>query len=253
MALSTERESVARTLFVAAAVALVCSVMVTAAVFYLRPIQAVYANVERNRAVIMAAGGTSILASDSEVVEAFFQLEASVFDLATGVALVSTNAHTYNYWQGLPDTEPAYLSVFLKIDKGKLSRVILPIHGKGMWSTIYGFLALQSDLNTIASLVIFKHGETPGIGDKILNPEWLSSWEGRQVADEDGVIRITVSKDSTPMLEQYQIDTITGATVTSEAIGRIVRRMLGPGAYTEIIGALHKDWSRYFEIDIKTG
>src|SRR5690606_9011452 len=66
---------------------------------------------------------------------------------------------------------------------GALDMVVLPIEGKGLWSTMYGFLALDSDLKTIRGLTFYQHGETPGLGGEIDNPRWKSVWVGREAFD----------------------------------------------------------------------
>jgi Na+-transporting NADH:ubiquinone oxidoreductase subunit C len=127
--------------------------------------------------------------------------------------------------------------VYLVHGSGGLERIVLPVHGKGMWSTIYAYIVLQSDLLTVAAIAIHGHGETPGIGDRIQDPGWLASWQGKRLYDATGQVRIQVTKD-TSIEAEYRIDAISGATVTSESVGELVRFWMGPEGYQPLLQRL---------------
>ena len=66
-----------------------------------------------------------------------------------------------------------YTEVYLvKGEDGKVSQIILPMHGNGLWSVMYGFVAIQPDGNTINGITYYDQGETPGLGGEIGNPLW---------------------------------------------------------------------------------
>ena len=96
----------------------------------------------------------------------------------------------------------------------------------GMSSMLYGYVALENDLNTIAAATFYEHAETPGLGDQITRPDWLAQWEGRKIRDQRGVLRFEIGTESvepgSPAAD-YQVDALTGATVTSEAVAALVR------------------------------
>ena len=203
-------EKIGRTLLVATAVALGCSAMVSLAIHYLRPIQETYAQLERNRTVLAAAGELPADISDRQVVTGYLSLDVRLLDMTEAIFVDDSavgNVHTYDHWaleEGsplllTPAGEPAphrpalvprYVPVYLVWKGQTLHRLVLPVHGKGMWSTLYAYLALQSDLSTIAAMHVYRHGETPGIGDRIEDPQWLSTWAGKRVYDDAG--RLTV-------------------------------------------------------------
>lgn len=218
-------------------VALFCSALVTTAVYLLRPVQAAYAAIERNRSIVMAAGTMAADARDDEVVGAFLDLDAVVVDLGTGAVVEDADGHAFDHWAADGEDGPSAVPVYFRREAGRLQRVVLPVDGQGMWSTIRGYLALEPDLNTVAALVILDHGETPGIGDRIQNPEWLAAWQGKHLRDGAGNIMIDVSDDPAVPVEG-RVDTITGATVTSKAVGRLVRRWLGPEGYVAVLAEL---------------
>jgi Na+-transporting NADH:ubiquinone oxidoreductase subunit C len=106
---------------------------------------------------------------------------------------------------------------------------VLPVHGYGLWSTMYGFVALKSDLNTVAGLGFYEHGETPGLGGEIDNPRWKGSWPGKKVYQGDDValslIKGTV--DTSRAGSEYQVDGLAGATLTSRGVTNMVHFWMG--------------------------
>ena len=71
---------------------------------------------------------------------------------------------------------------------GQLQTLIVPIRGYGLWSTLYGFMALKGDLNTVVGLGFYQHGETPGLGGEVDNPKWKALWHGKTLFDADGAV-----------------------------------------------------------------
>jgi Na+-transporting NADH:ubiquinone oxidoreductase subunit C len=238
--------TVPRTLAVAAIVAFACSAMVSGAVYMLRPIQQGYATVERNRAILAVAGRLPPgEVSDREIAARFFDIEIHVVDTASGNYVTDVDARGFDHWQSEIDSgdretiaadsestppaqRPTLVPVYI-VRKGEaLERLVLPVHGRGMWSIIYGYVALSADLSTIADIVFFRHGETPGIGDRIQDPAWLAGWRGKRIYDERHVARIRVVKAAQG---PHQVDLVSGASVTSGATGDLVRHWFGDDGY----------------------
>lgn len=254
----SERESVARTLAFAAGVALLCSLLVSSVVYFLRPIQLAYSAVEQHRAVLIAAGlaepGAGL--SDREVGDRYLELEPRLVDLDAGefAAADSSVIASYDYRTAADDParsksidpaadvaslgqRPRLMPVYLLRGENGLERIVLTVYGQGMWSTIHAYLALEGDFSTIASIWFFEHGETPGIGDRIENPEWLDEWAGKQAYGADGTVRLRIG-GSREVPESSRIDAITGATVTSTAVERLVRYWLGADGYGPFLATL---------------
>ncbi|MCB9870502.1 MAG: NADH:ubiquinone reductase (Na(+)-transporting) subunit C [Planctomycetes bacterium] len=102
----------------------------------------------------------------------------------------------------------------------------LPISGYGLWSTLYGFLALESDRNTVVGITFYKHGETPGLGGEVEKPWWQKNWKGRTTHDTSGnLVGITVLKGQGNDLssQPHAVDGISGATITSNGVSKFVR------------------------------
>jgi Na+-transporting NADH:ubiquinone oxidoreductase subunit C len=114
-----------------------------------------------------------------------------------------------------------------KTDEGDVT--ILPVSGKGLWSTIYGYLALESDNDRVRGITFYKHGETPGLGGEVENPQWTAQWVGKTIRREDG-IGVIVKKgkvDAGVAREKaHYVDGLAGATITSNGVTNFVARDL---------------------------
>jgi Na+-transporting NADH:ubiquinone oxidoreductase subunit C len=118
-------------------------------------------------------------------------------------------------------------------DQG-IETMILPIHGYGLWSTLYGFIALEGDLKTVVGLGFYQHAETPGLGGEVDNPNWRQQWTGKVVYDEDGEVAVQVLKgsvDSSNPNAEHQVDGLAGATLTSRGVEALVRFWLGENGF----------------------
>ncbi len=121
----------------------------------------------------------------------------------------------------------------VKDDAGDFKSLILPIQGQGLWSTLYGFLALGPDVNGIQGITFYEHGETPGLGGEVDNPRWKSLWAGRKAFDEEGNVAIRVKKGiaGTPDADPFQVDGLSGATITSRGITGTLSFWLGDNGF----------------------
>jgi Na+-transporting NADH:ubiquinone oxidoreductase subunit C len=104
---------------------------------------------------------------------------------------------------------------------------VLPISGKGLWSTIYGYLALEGDLDHVRGVTFYKHGETPGLGGECENPAWCATWSGKSILDaQKKLVGVAVKKGkvdgSIPAEKAHKVDGLSGATITSNGITNFV-------------------------------
>ena len=255
-----ERDSVGRNLLVAGVVALVCSLIVSAAVTWLRPIQLAYRSLDQGRTVLVAAGLISEAAAqdEGELVERLLDLEQRLVDLDAG-QFVNADANmiaAYDFRAAAVDPamsreiepaldsasigrRPLVMPVYIRRLDGAIERIVLPVYGQGMWSTIHAYLVLDGDLRRVVRFEIAEHGETPGIGDRIENPDWLARWSGKRAFRDDGtlVLRVAGAPGGDP---DERIDGITGATVTVEAVNSLLRYWLGEDAYGPFLNRLRQ-------------
>lgn len=127
-------------------------------------------------------------------------------------------------------------------DTGALQTLVLPIRGRGLWSTLYGFIALDmtqsaggsGDLK-VAGLTYYKHGETPGLGGEVDNQLWKAKWPGKLVFDDSWNVKVEVSKSATT---EYQVDALSGATLTSNGVSNMLRFWLGENGFGPYLKSL---------------
>jgi len=118
--------------------------------------------------------------------------------------------------------------------------VILPIKGYGLWSTLYGFIALESDLKTVAGIGFYEHTETPGLGGEVDNPKWKASWVGKRAYNSDG-LALEVIKGKVDLARDgadSQIDGLAGATLTTKGVDNLVKYWLGQQGFKPFIDNL---------------
>ena len=97
-----------------------------------------------------------------------------------------------------------------------IESLVLPIEGYGLWKFLYGFIAIEDDLNTVRGITFYEHGETPGLGGEVDNPRWKARWVGQKVFGDDGEPKIEVIKGFAPPPAEapYEVDGLSGATIT---------------------------------------
>ncbi|MCA0901446.1 Na(+)-translocating NADH-quinone reductase subunit C [Microbulbifer agarilyticus] len=241
------KDSVKGTLLVALVLCIVCSVVVSTAAVMLKPTQKANAELDMKKNVLLAGGLiTPDQTSRKAIEEAFGNVTIKYVDLRTGKFTDEAPAggsgraaaKVPSASEKLPaDQDVAKIirrenikEVYLVEENGEMERIILPVRGYGLWGQLYGFLALEKDLNTVAGLGFYEHKETPGLGGEVDNPRWKSQWEGKEVYDADGGVDISVIKGSVdPNSPQaiHQVDGLSGATLTSKGVDNLVKFWLG--------------------------
>ena len=245
----------------AAAVCLVCSIVVSSTAVALRPRQAQNKELDRQKQVLIVASlmGPSESVEAAEVQRLFDEsIIARVVDLSTGAYDESVDTATYDQRKATKDPAmskpadpnpagirrlPYKAVVYQKVVDGEVEMLILPIEGAGLWSTLYGFIALASDTTTIEGITFYEHGETPGLGGEIDNPSWKALWPGRQAFDGSGEIAIEVIKGNAgpPADDPYRVDGLSGATITARAVSHLVQFWLADDGYGPYLDQFRAD------------
>jgi len=258
--LARPNDSREKTLFVAVALALVCSVAVSLAAVGLRPLQEANARDDLRRNLLIAAGLLEERDERADVEALFERVEARVVDLGTGEYAEDIDPDVYDARSAVRDPgmstavapgddiasikrRERYATVYLVRDGDALEQVILPVRGYGLWSTMYGFLALENDLDTIVGLKFYEQGETAGLGAEVDNPNWRGQWAGKKLDDAEGNLAIAVVKGGVPRGDEgaeHKVDGLAGATLTARGVENLVRYWLGEqgfGPYLERLAA----------------
>jgi len=252
----SSNDSIRKTLIVAFSLCIVCSVIVSAAAVMLKPAQEINKTLDRKRNILAAAG---MLDDSRSVEEQFAQVTTRVVDLRTGRFTDDIDPQKYDQRKAAKDSAGSkvlssdqdqakisrrehYALVYLvENEQGEIDKIILPIHGYGLWSTLYGFIALESDGNTVAGLGFYEHGETPGLGGEVDNPRWKSVWPGKQVY-RDGNVAVGLIKgavDPANANAAWQIDGLAGATLTARGVTNLVQFWLGENGFEPFLDNLN--------------
>ncbi|WP_299201785.1 Na(+)-translocating NADH-quinone reductase subunit C [uncultured Amphritea sp.] len=257
--MSASKDSIGRTIAVAVLLCVVCSVVVSASAVLLKPKQVANKNLDRQTNILAAAGiataGQDIPALFEQVIEkrfvdlrsgkytqvadpARYDARKAAKESDTGVALErSADIASIKYQAKVV---PVYL---VKKQSGEgFDKMILPVHGYGLWSTLYGFLALEADLNTVVGLGFYSHAETPGLGGEVDNPSWKALWPGKQVypagSMEPALGLVKGNVDPASANAKFQVDGLSGATLTSNGVTNLVRFWMGENGYAPFLANL---------------
>lgn len=247
-------DSIGKTLGVALALCIVCSVVVSTAAVMLKPAQTANKLLDFNRNIISVAG---LQEEGKSVDELFERVTTKLVDMETGrFTEVPEGAERYD--QRKASKEPSRSTalsgdedmanirrradvskVYLVEGDQGLETVVLPIKGYGLWSTLYGFLALGGpDLNTVVGLGFYEHAETPGLGGEVDNPSWKAQWEGKKAYQDDGSVGLSVVKGTAPAGSDYQVDGLSGATLTARGVDNLIQFWLGENGYKTFLNNL---------------
>jgi Na+-transporting NADH:ubiquinone oxidoreductase subunit C len=123
--------------------------------------------------------------------------------------------------------------VYHVLKDGKTDTLILPIEGYGLWSVLYGYLAVDKDANTIKGITFYAHAETPGLGGEVDNPKWKSLWPGRKIYDDKDQPALTVIKGHAgdPKQDPHHVDGLSGATITSNGVTNLMKFWFGKDGF----------------------
>lgn len=264
----SSNDSTAKTLLVAGALCVFCSIFVSYAAVALKPEQIANKQLDKNKSILAAAG---LLEPGKKIDELFKRVEVRIVNLETGEYLTEANAQAdwekqivanpvaYDQRKAIKipaqtvildpaedlasiKRQPKYATVYLaKNEQGVVDTVVLPVNGYGLWSTLYGFLALKTDLKTVVGLGFYEHAETPGLGGEVDNPKWKAVWPGKQVFNDKGEVDIELIKGSVDPASPkaaHQIDGLAGATLTSRGVSNLVNYWLGENGFGPFLAKL---------------
>jgi len=254
--LALGNDSLEKTIAIAVALCLVCAVLVSFSAVALKPLQVGNKELDMKKNILEVAG----LLQEGGNIDAVFKdkIEAKIVNLETGDYVEDMNPAEYDQRKAAKDPalsvaipkdkdiahiriKAKYAKVFLVKEAGAIKSIILPINGYGLWSTLYGFLSLDADGQTVQSINFYDQAETPGLGGEVVNPNWRALWKGKKVyaeseqaGSEKGLIEaaeigepalalIKGVVDNSKPGSQYQVDGLAGASLTSAGVTNLVR------------------------------
>ena len=252
------RDSTAKILTVAFLLCVICSILVSAAAVGLSERQERNKAAEKKKNILMAAG---LYDEDVSLDEQFSTIQTRIVDLQTGKFTDDFDVASFDSRVAAREPETRfvipegqdlagikahsrYQDVYLVMDGDTLQQVILPVYGKGLWSTMYGFISLDADMTTVVGFAFYEHGETPGLGGEIDNPNWKKLWPGKRIYDDQGETRIEVVKgtvDRGSANAIYQVDGLSGATLTARGVGNLLQYWMGQNGYRPLLAKLKQE------------
>lgn len=249
---SFDKDSLSNVMLVAVTVCLVCSVVVSTAAVVMKPQQLLNKELDQKQNILRAAGvlpeGSDVDAQGRGIDELFAEFTVRAVDLNTGEFTDAVDVDSYDPIRAAKDAdlsrdlsgeediatigrrEDISLVYIRRTADGDLDKVVLPVRGYGLWGTLFGYLALEGDLNTVAGLGFYSQKETPGLGGEVDNPNWKALWPGVKVFDEAGSPAIDLVKTRAPAgsdAATHEVDALAGATLTTRGVENLVRFWTG--------------------------
>ena len=229
---------------------LACSVLVSTAAVVLRPLQD--ANVENEKKInILRAAGIAEAGkklSSSEINSRYQQIIPVVVNFETGDLNQELDPEKYDMYEAAASDEGAALkndpagikrqakngTAYILLEGEKVKKIVLPVQGYGLWSTMYGFTSLDMEKEnpTIGALTFYAQSETAGLGAEVANPKWQVKWAGINPYNDKGEPQISVVKNKT---NANEIDSIAGATLTSKGVQNLMNYWLSNNGYKKFI------------------
>ena len=251
------KDSIKNTIFIGIGLCLVCAAIISIIAVGLKERQKNNAILDQQKKIVAAADLESFYGS---VNNAFTSIEEKIIDIEAGL-ITNQSSEKYDLSKELRDpnrfTELSsvediatikkrenFSKVFLEYREGQLNTVIVPVRGYGLWGILYGYLAISNDLNTIIGLEFYDHKETPGLGAEVDNPKWKALWRGKRIYDENGKILIKVIKgkvDNTNDMSSYEVDGLSGATLTSKGVSNLLAYWLGENGFKPFLDNLKNE------------
>ena len=252
-------ESITKTIGVAFCVCLICSLVVSFSAVSLRDLQNENKLNDKRIKILQAA---DIYNPDEEIKDQFLKLETKFVNFETGKLMDTYMDFSLEEYDPILATRDSNLSskvptsediaviknrenigkiFILRNDDYSINKLILPIRGYGLWGTLYGYISIENDFNTIAGIEFYDHKETPGLGAEVDNPKWKNLWPGKQIY-QNGEVSLTVIKgkvDNDDKDAQYEIDGLSGATITSRGVTNMIAYWFGESGYSKLFKELN--------------
>ena len=251
-------ESIFKTIGIAFAVCLICSLVVSTSAVSLRDLQKENKLNDKRIKILQVA---DIYDPSMSIAEQFSELESKFIDFNTGLTMDEYNDFNIEDYDQILVTKDPNLSskvpisddiaiiknrenvgkiYILRDEIGTINKLVLPIRGYGLWGTLYGYISIENDFNTVSGIEFYDHKETPGLGAEVDNPKWKAQWRGKKIYKNNqvnlSVIKGKVEEGDSESL--YKIDGLSGATITSRGVTNMVAYWFGESGYSSLLREL---------------
>ena len=137
----------------------------------------------------------------------------------------------------LNDLPGAYAAGKFPVFEARDGRVVVPVTGMGLWGPIWGYVALEKDMNTVAGVIMAHKGETPGLGAEISTAKYQANFVGKTIFEGDKFVSVTLRKGGAKD-PAHEVDAISGGTKTSDGVTAMLRDCLS--AYLPYFESQHQ-------------
>ncbi|MFK7914747.1 MAG: Na(+)-translocating NADH-quinone reductase subunit C [Pseudomonadales bacterium] len=250
------KDGLGQILMVSIALCLVCSIIVSTAAVSLKGQQQANKELDQKQNILRAAGllpaDSNVSADGKSADELFESFRVVAVDLNAGRKLPEFAVDGYDPIKAAKDPgqsralsadedaatirrlENVSLVYLLDGPDGGLDKVVIPVRGYGLWGTLFGYLALEGDAQSIAGLGFYTHKETPGLGGEVDNSSWKALWNGVALYDSEGQPAVSLVKSRSPESSdqaKYEVDALSGATLTTRGVQNLVNFWTGDMAF----------------------
>lgn len=251
--MSNKKETFGRTVGFVLAVCLVCALLVSFSAVQLKPLQTANKLLDQQTKILEAAGLLEF--SKGDIVGTFNKyVEAKMIDLDSGEFIegdpnffderrnsrdVNKSEKPKNDIAGINRRSHDAVVYLVRDGAGNVNTVVFPIVGSGLWDLMYAYVGVEADLNTIRNVIYTAEmKETPGLGAEVLNPKWVALWPGKKIFDKDNTVRVELVKGGVKEgneFEDYQVDGLSGATLTANGVTKTFKFWFGEEGYLAFI------------------
>ncbi len=252
--MASNKETFGKTVGFVLAVCVVCATLVSFSAVQLKPLQVANKLLDQQTKILEAAGllekaGDQIVPTFEKYVEArmidldsgeFVEGDVINFDERRNSRDAELSDKPENDIAGINRRSHTAVVYLVKNDSNQIDTVVLPIVGSGLWDLMYGYVGLESDLNTVRSVIYSDHKETPGLGAEVLNPNWKALWPGKKMYDNNNEVAIKIVKGGAKKGDVHGVDALSGATLTSVGVENTLVFWLGEEGYKPFISKFRK-------------
>ncbi len=250
--MSDNKETFGKTVGFVFIVCVVCAILVSFSAVQLKPLQVANKLLDQQTKILEASNLLEVSGTDPKSIVATYNkyVEAKMIDLDSG-EFIDGNPVLFDERRNArdaaksdkPENDIAGINrrshdavVYLvSNDAGVVETVVLPIVGSGLWDLMYGYVGLESDLNTVRNLVYSDHKETPGLGAEVMNPKWKALWPGKKIYNDSGDPTINLVKGGAKAGDVHGVDALSGATLTSNGVTNTLQFWFGEEGYAPFI------------------
>ena len=211
-------------------VTVIVSLLLSIASTQLKSFQNFNIEVDKKKNVLKSVGLNVAIMSSNDIIKEYKNrinetivntIGETVNDIKLSDLVINENKATGQTLYRFKDKD--YLPLFIS---NSPEAIIIPISGKGLWSTLYGYFALDTDLNTSKGITFYKHKETPGLGGEVEKNWFQNNFIGKKILDVKGnFVSIAVLKGKSND-NIHGVDGISGATITSRGVTTFLKNDL---------------------------